>query len=341
MWQLKHLAIFASVVLAASSASASAIAINGAVLGIATGQVLSMHGICAFVNSFRMTTTGKIVLFVPADKAHRLQKGHRGEASFKLYDNVEIVKIDFKKYGDLPAVKIRHWIYRDWLEANPDVNAVAMTDVRDVVFQQDLWHHPMVELAVFRNEAIFTADLNWTTIFEYGPLSYDTYSAELWPRCFDEESYKVANLRSNPLGGGFHVGSRWAMLEYSKAMIEVMSNLTSDCLLYPHGEQAIHNYLINYKGKLGMLKFPYMKVLNGNSPVDTRTPVKYVDNTVYVVKPGYKDHKPYVLHKIDREEGMMIEINKYLQCETVIYKVEGHGIVNNDAIEASLRSQSR
>ena len=79
--------------------------INGAVLGIATGQVLSIQGICAFVNSFRRTTSGKIVLFVPDDKAHVLTNQQTNETIFKLYDNVEVVKVDFEKYGNLPAVR--------------------------------------------------------------------------------------------------------------------------------------------------------------------------------------------------------------------------------------------
>jgi hypothetical protein len=126
---------------------------------------------------------------------------------------------------------LRYLVYSDYLESEPNVSNIFLTDIRDVIFQTDIFKTPVCSLELYEEEQKSIGDCP----YNYGWVQHLLGKAHA-------RKYKNFNV----LCSGTTTGNVHAMKEYLRLMSECVDNSS-----LPLGaiDQGIHNFLY-YSGKL-------------------------------------------------------------------------------------------
>lgn len=211
------------------------------ILGTAYGY--TTDAIAPFVKSLRRHWDGDCVLVVKS----------LSEKDKEFFNKFKIASVELRL--DLPNPKdiqtTRYGIYKQILESNySDVDQILITDVRDVVFQDDPFKGMSgAELEFFLEPSLFkNCTANWPWVGGiYGREGMDLV-ADQWVIC-----------------SGTTCGKRSSMISYFKIMNEEIQRIINTGRpVYPGEDQPIHNYLV-YTGRFD--DFTLHK--NGEGPIST------------------------------------------------------------------------
>ena len=211
------------------------------IMGAAYGY--SSDALEPFVKSLRKYWNGDCLLIVsPLGQELRNFFNSYNIITFELEDSISNPK-------DLQTV--RYEIYKSILEENfLEIDQVLITDVRDVVFQDNPFRGASgTALEFFYEPSLFrNCSANWPWV---GGL-YGREGMELV-----RDQYIICS--------GTTIGTRSGMLHYLSAVTEEMERIRkTGRKIFPGEDQPIHNYLI-YSGKFS----DYTCHHNGHGPVST------------------------------------------------------------------------
>jgi hypothetical protein len=190
------------------------------------------------------------------------------------------------------AQALRYEHYHRFLEANPDIEQVLISDVRDVVFQASPFDPPIDGLEVF---------LEPPHMLMRRPGFNSTWYTTLYG---DVELARFGNRIVSC--SGVTAGTRAAMMAYTAAMIEAVAGMQLP--LGPH-DQAIHNRLLHLDA------VPHRAFQNGTGRVLTMGEMKRLDfdDEGFVVQADGR--RPPVLHQYDRHVALVPAIRTRVGCD--------------------------
>ncbi|GEM_PF-6437546 len=229
-----------------------------------------------------------------------------GEARdiFKQY-NASLVEVDSANYH---LQTWRYVLYERYLsEVNPEF--VFLTDVRDVVFQGD----------IFSKLKKLTFD---QCFFQEGKLIRDCETNSLWIKeGFGDDLY--GKVQDEPIiCSGTTFGTLNGIMEYLKIINQVAPKIMSKNLSRPDGiDQGIHNALI----RSGAFK-NYKIFSNDNGPIITLQYAEHkINNRGFVT--NLSGSVPEVAHQIDRMPREMINQIGKLRSFPVIDLIATRNII--------------
>lgn len=185
----------------------------------------------------------------------------------------------------LQALRYGHY-YEFIRELAADANQVLLTDLRDVVFQDDPFTRPLAGLEVFLEDPSHT-------------IAAETFNRRWIQNLYGPGRLEVLAAKTVSCSGTV-VGTREAILHYLKEMSEAITWRRRP--LGPH-DQGVHNHLLR-SGRLGQVTV----VPNGHGRVLTMGGMKEVirDEGGWVLNAD--GSVPAVLHQYDRHRRLAEEL---------------------------------
>ncbi len=190
----------------------------------------------------------------------------------------------------------RYELYQAWLAEHPEVDGVLMSDVRDVIFQDDPFAQPLIApLMLPLEDPLLT-------------LGSETNNAEWLRALYGRERW--AELSDAPIAcSGTVLGTRAAVLGYLAAMrVELTAHATDGRLAGL--DQGAHNALLRAGRLAGAVAVPNGErvfTVGSMFPQDLR-----VDDADRVL--AADGHAPAIVHQYDRHPHLVAAVVRSLSC---------------------------
>ena len=186
----------------------------------------------------------------------------------------------------------RHFLYTEFLDANPTFNNVMLSDTRDVIFQKDPFDFPIHD-----SLCCFLEDPKTT-------IATEKHNASWIQRAFGNEV--LQRIGNNPIScAGITIGSSQAIYKYTSLMCSILLENKVRAIAGITGlDQGIHNYAI----RSGLLGDNLALFDNENGPVMTmglmkRSQISIDESTGFVLNADGSVCN--TLHQYDRHPDLL------------------------------------